>query len=83
MAIVELTAEQVVALVDQLPTSTKLRALEMLARSASAQLPRHEIAVEAALAMHARERGQEWASMSEEDRERLVAELMREHRGSR
>ena len=83
MATVELTAEQVVALVDQLPTSTKLRALDILARSASAQLPRHEIAVEAALARQARERGQEWASMSEEDRERLVTELVREYRGCR
>jgi hypothetical protein len=80
VASVELTNEQVVELVRQLPAETKREVLLALAGDAqSGRRERMALAAEQ-LRQRALERGLDWNAMSEQQREELVDDLVHEDR---
>ena len=78
MSVLELTDEQVVALVRQLPVATKRAALLALAQEAGARREERMAYAENQLRQRARERGLDWDSMSEDSREEFVNRLLDE-----
>jgi len=83
MPTVDLSPEQVVAMVEQLSPEAKLRALAALARGARENRGKHHKAVAAALARLARSSGRDWEGLSEAERLEMVSELVHDHRASR
>ncbi len=80
MASVELTTEQVIQLVRQLPADRKMDVLLALANeSTSTQAERMAIA-ERQFRRRAVERGLDWDSMSDDEREYLADDLIHEDR---
>jgi hypothetical protein len=80
MPTLELTIEQVLALVQQLPPEQKRSALLMLAEDARAQREERLGYAEAQLRRLCAERGQDWDTMSEDEREAFIDDLVHEDR---
>lgn len=80
MPTLELTDQQVVELVKQLPPERKREALLALAEFAAERRDQRMAAVEARIRRICAERGLDWERMSEEERESFVDDLVHEDR---
>jgi hypothetical protein len=80
MPILELTDEQVVELVKQLPPERRRAALLALAGDGSARRAERMTYAEEQLRRRGSERGLDWNTMSEEQREAFVDDLTHEDR---
>ena len=80
MPTLELTDEQVVELVKQLPPERQRAALLALATGASQQREQRMKYAEGQLRRAGAERGLDWDQMSEDQREAFVDDLMHEDR---
>ena len=78
MSVLELTDDQVVSLVRQLPIASKKAALLALAQEAGQRREERMTYAEDQLRQRARERGLDWDSLSEEKREEFVNRLLHE-----
>ena len=78
MSVLELTDEQVLSLIGQLPPTKKRAALLALARDASTRREERMAYAEAQLRQRARERGLDWDALDEAAREALVNRLLHE-----
>ena len=78
MSVLELTDEQVVSLVRQLPIASKKAALLALAQDAGQSREERMTYAQSQLRQRARERGLDWDAMSEESREEFVNGLLHE-----
>ena len=80
MASVELTNEQVIELVRQLPAEAKRQVLLALAGDARARGGERMALAEEQLRRRAAERGLNWDAMADEERQALVDDLIHEDR---
>lgn len=80
MPAVELTTEQVVELVRQLPSKDRLTALMALASDATEGRERRMQQAEKQLRQLSSERGLDWEQMSEDEREAFIDDLVHEDR---
>jgi hypothetical protein len=78
MNVVELTDEQVVSLVRQLPPASKKAALVALAQEAGQRRQERLAFAEAQLRQRAQERGLDWDTLDEASREDFVNRLLHE-----
>ncbi len=78
MSVLELTDEQVVSLVRQLPTARKRAALLALAQESQPRRDERLRFGEAQLRKLCLERGQDWDRLSEDEREKFVNRLLHE-----
>ena len=78
MSVLELTDEQVLSLIGQLPSAKKRAALLALARDAGARREERMAYAEAQLRQRARERGLDWDTLDEAGREALINRLLHE-----
>ena len=78
MSVLELTDEQVLSLVRQLPAPSKKAALFALAEDASRRRDERLMQGEQQLRQRARERGLNWDTMNEDERETFVNRLLHE-----
>lgn len=78
MSVLELSDEQVVSLIRQLPTASKRAALFALARDAGARREERMAHGAAQLRQRARERGLDWDALDEAGREAFVNRLLHE-----
>ena len=76
MNVLELTDEQVLSLIGQLPSAKKRAALLALARDASTGREERMAYAEDQLRQRARERGLDWDALDEAEREALVNRLL-------
>ena len=83
MPTVELTDQQVVALVKQLTPSSKRAAQLSLAAEASARREERMQFVESQIRRVCAERGLDWDKMSEDERESFINDLVHEDRPCR
>ncbi len=80
MPVVDLSEEQVVQLVRQLPPERRLALLKAIACDAAQQREARESRLAAAAARVAAERGLSWERLTDEERLALVDDLVHEHR---
>ncbi len=80
MPTVNLTNEQVVELVKQLPIETKEDVLLLLTREATAAREERMAYAQAKIRKLCAERGLDWDAMSEQEREDLIDDLIHEDR---
>jgi hypothetical protein len=80
MPTVELTMEQVLALVKQLPPEQKQSVLMMLAEEGRAQREERLVYAEAQLRRLCAERGLDWDAMGDDERETFIDDLIHEDR---
>ena len=80
MPMLELTDQQVVELVKQLPPERKREALLALATDASARREERMQYAEAQIRRVCAERGRDWDKMSEDEREAFIDDLVHEDR---
>ena len=80
MPMLELTDQQVVELVKQLPPERKREALLALAAEASARRDERMEYAEAQIRRVCAERGRDWDKMSEDEREAFIDDLVHEDR---
>ena len=78
MSVLELTDEQVISLVRQLPATRKREALLALAQPAQTRRDERMRVGEAQLRRHCAERGLDWDTLSENEREDFVNRLLHE-----
>jgi len=78
MSVLELTDEQVLSLIGQLPSAKKRAALLALARDAAVRREDRMAYAEAQLRQRARERGLDWDTLDDAGREALVNRLLHE-----
>lgn len=78
MSVLELTDEQVISLVRQLPSARKREALLALAEEAETRHEERTRFAEAQLRRQCAERGLDWDRMSEAQREEFVDRLLHE-----
>ena len=78
MSVLELTDEQVLSLIGQLPSATKRATLLALARDSGERREERMAYAEAQLRHRARERGLDWDTLDEAGREALVNRLLHE-----
>ena len=78
MSVLELTDEQVLSLVRQLPAPARKAALLALAQEAGRQRGERITLAEEQLRQRAREHGLNWDSMTEDERESFVNRLLHE-----
>ena len=78
MSVLELTDEQVLSLFRQLPAPSKKAALFALAEDASRRRDERLTQGEQQLRQRARERGLNWDSLTEDERETFVNRLLHE-----
>ena len=76
VSVLELTDEQVISLVRQLPAERKRKALLALAQDAQARREERLRLGEAQLRRACAERGMEWDRLSEDEREAFVNDLL-------
>ena len=80
MPMLELTDQQVVDLVNQLPTKRKRTALVALASEATTRRDERMLLTEAQLRRLCAERGRDWDQLSEDEREVFIDDLVHEDR---
>jgi hypothetical protein len=78
MSVLELSNEQVLSLIRQLPSQAKRAALLTLAQEANARRAERISYAETQLRQQARERGLDWDSLDEAAREEFVNRLLHE-----
>jgi hypothetical protein len=78
MSVLELTDEQVLSLVRQLPAESKKAALLALAQEAGRRRDERMAFAEEQLRQRAREHGLEWDKLTEDEREAFVNRLLHE-----
>ena len=78
MSVLELTDEQVLSLIGQLPSAKKREALLALARDAGARRDERMAHAEEQLRQRAHERGLDWDTLDDAGREALVNRLFHE-----
>jgi hypothetical protein len=78
MSVLELSDEQVISLVRQLPAERKRTALLALAQDAQARRDERLRFGEAQLRRACTERGRDWDCLSEDEREAFVNDLLHE-----
>jgi len=78
MSVLELSDEQVISLVRQLPAKRKRTALLALAQDALARREERLRLGEAQLRQACAERGRDWDRLSEDERETFVNDLLHE-----
>jgi hypothetical protein len=83
MATLELSTDQIVRLVAQLPPAARWQVLTQIAAEASSDAAARSAKAELALRARATARGSDWDAMSEAERESLAAELVRDVRAGR
>jgi hypothetical protein len=83
MASVELTTEQVIDLVKQLPAQSKKDVLLALASDARSSRDERMAIADAQLRSAAAQRGLNWHTMSDDQREALADDLIHEDRSCR
>jgi hypothetical protein len=83
MASVELTTEQVINLVRQLPAASKKDVLLALASDSQSSRAERMALAERQLRAMAAKRGLNWASMSDDERQALADDLIHEDRSCR
>ena len=80
MPMLELTDQQVVDLVNQLPTKRKRTALVALASEAATRRDERMKLTEAQLRRLCAERGRDWDQLSEDEREVFIDDVVHEDR---
>jgi hypothetical protein len=80
MATIDLTNDQLIEFIRQLPSERKREALWALAKDADARRAKRMAFAEQQLRRIAVERGLDWDAMSEEDRQALADDLIHEDR---
>lgn len=83
MAILELSDQQVVGLVKQLPPAQKRAALLTLAEDAARGREQRVVHAESRIRQLCEQRGLDWNAMSDEEREALIDDLVHEDRECR
>jgi hypothetical protein len=83
MAILELSDQQVVGLVRQLPPAQKRAALLTLAEDAARGREERMVYAESQIRQLCEQRGLDWNAMSDEERETFIDELVHEDRECR
>jgi|LakMenE18May11ns_1017448.scaffolds.fasta_scaffold9838702_3 hypothetical protein len=83
MPSVDLTTEQVIELVQQLPVAERQKAIAVLVEGLVTGAPARTGALAAAIQSACESRGIAWESLSDEDRERFVSDLIHETRSCR
>lgn len=83
MASVELTTQQVIELVRQLPPADKKQVLFAVASETQASIAELRATASRELQRTAKQRGLDWESMSDEERLTLVDDLVHEDRPCR
>ncbi len=78
MSVLELTDQQVISLVRQLPAASKRSALLALAQGAEVRRDERLRHGEAQLRRRCAERGLDWDRLSEDEREEFVNQLLHE-----
>lgn len=78
MPVIELSAEQVAQLVEQLSPEERLKVLLRLADTARTRMATHRVEAESRLRRLAAERGLDWDTLTEEQRVEFVDELLHE-----
>jgi len=78
MSVLELTDEQVISLVRQLPANRKRTALLALAEAGDARRDERMRFAEAQLRRQCAERGMNWDTLSDEQREEFIDRLLHE-----
>jgi len=78
MSVLEITDEQVLSLIWQLPSAKKREALLALARDAGARREERMVYAEAQMRQRARERGLDWDTLDDAGRQALVNRLLHE-----
>jgi hypothetical protein len=78
MSVLELTDDQVLSLIGQLPSAKKRAVLLALARDASTGREERMAYAEAQLRHRARERGLDWGTLDDAGREAFVNRLLHE-----
>ena len=79
MAALEINEEQIAALIQQLSAEQRERVLFALARQPAEEVEARRQKAQAELRRIAAERGQDWDTMSDEERQDLVDDLLHEH----
>jgi hypothetical protein len=82
MAVLELTKEQVFDLVRQMPTQEKREILQVLAESGVAERAKRQQLAEDQLRKQCADRGLDWDSLSPDEREAFIADLVGESNGA-
>lgn len=80
MPTVELSEQQVLDLVKQLPPDRKLQALLALAKERTSGVPARMVRSEGELRRLATERNKDWGRMSDAERETFIDDLVHEDR---
>jgi predicted Fe-S protein YdhL (DUF1289 family) len=80
MAVVELSKEQVFDLVRQMPTEEKREILQLLAQNTPAERVKRQQFAEDQLRRLCADRGLNWDSMTEDEREAFIDDLVHEDR---
>lgn len=80
MPLVELTEEQVIAMVRQLPPERKQAVLIALAADSTARRDERMALAEAGLRKACAQRGRDWDCMTEDEREAFTDDLIHEDR---
>jgi hypothetical protein len=80
MAVLELTKEQILELVRQLPAKDKREVLLLLANSSPAERARRQHLAEEQLRRLCQARGLNWDAMTADQREALIDDLVHEDR---
>lgn len=78
MPVLEISAEQVASLVEQLPPEERRRLLLQLGASARLRMEHHRVQAEQRLRTLAAERGLDWDALTEEQRIEWIDELLHE-----
>lgn len=80
MPTIDLTPEQVIELIQQLPVPARQKALGVLVGGLVADGQRRSESLEAGVRSACQERGLDWGAMSEDERERFIDDLLHEDR---
>jgi hypothetical protein len=80
MPTIDLTPEQVIELIQQLPVPARQKALGVLVDGLVAEEQLRSESLKACVRAACRERGLDWESMPEDERERFVDDLLHEDR---
>ncbi|NBX28976.1 hypothetical protein EBR04_00730 [bacterium] len=83
MPSVDLTSDQVIELVQQLPLAERQKAIAVLVEGLVAGVPARSHVLAAAIRAACESRGVAWEALSDEARERFVDDLIHESRSCR
>lgn len=83
MPTIDLTPEQVIELMQQLPVPARQKALAVLLEGLVSDEKARSESMKASVRSACHERGMDWDSMSDDDREQFIDDLLHEARSCR